>query len=159
MKFENLIFLILLFNSCIESMPSGELGGWDNVVFQTSEAKLKKAVDSLYKIQPKYKLTKWKYEAKSWVQTYKHLRITMFYFHDVPEEMYYVTFVDSGTGDNPNYSRLAIRGVENGKGGWKRYVDLPSSEQLRIAKRFNDEIIKPLEHMLRTETYVEKSYR
>lgn len=156
MKYRYLLTLLLILNSCLEHTPSGELGGWNNVVFKTPEVKLREAIDSLYKAYPTYKhIKKWNFEAESWVKNYNSLRTTIFYFEERPEEMYYVTFVDAGTGENPNYSRLAIRGVENGKGSWKRYVDLNHTEQIRITARFNDEIVKPLENILGTESYVD----
>ena len=71
--------------------------------------------------------------------------------------MYYVTFVNSGAGENPNYSRLAIRGVENGNGKWKKFMEFNTIEQERIEKRFQKEIISRLEHFTRVKSYVEKT--
>lgn len=160
MTCRNILFISLLFYSCTGNVGSGSLGGWDNVVFQVPEQKLKKAIDSLYKANPRYRdILKWKSEAEHWVKDHPYLRIVIFYFGDIPEEMYYVTFVDAGTGQNEKYSRLAIRGVENGGGRWKQYDDLSSSEQLRIAKRFDAEIVKTIENILGTKSYKEKKYR
>ncbi len=89
-------------------------------------------------------------EAENWVKNHSFLRTVIFYFDDLPNEMYYVSFVDAGTGDNPNYSRLSIRGVENGNGLWKEFEEFNIDEQKRIAKRFDVEIVKRLEHILGT---------
>ena len=155
---KKLLFLLVLFTSC--NYPGdGALGGWNIVVFKTTEEKLKVAIDSLYKIEPKYhQIKKWQYEADYWIKDHSYLRTIIFYFKDEPEEMYYVTFVGLGLGDNPNYSRLAIRGVENGKGSWKRYDDFSTTEQLRVAKRFDREIVKRLESISGVTSYVEKKY-
>ncbi|NTD97011.1 hypothetical protein G6M26_06595 [Agrobacterium tumefaciens] len=160
MKFLKLILISLLFYSCNGDMGSGALGGWDIIVFKTSEKNLKIAIDSLYKIEPKYHhIKKWKYEADYWIKDHSYLETTIFYFREAPEEMYYVTYVGLGTGDNPNYSRLAIRGVENGNGSWKRYDDFSSMERLRISRRFEIEIVKQLERITGAKSYVEKKYR
>lgn len=160
MKFTKFIFISFMFYSCTQNIGAGTIGGWDSIVFTTSEEKLKKAIDSLYKIEPKYyKIKKWKDKAEYWVENYSYLRIVIFYFDGLPEEMYYVTFVDPGTGQNQNYSRLAIRGVENGEGHWKQYEEFSESEQNRIAQRFKREIITKLERITNTKSYIEKSYR
>lgn len=150
----------LLFYSCTGNLGPGALDGWDTVVFKTSEANLDQAIDSFYKRNPKYhEIKKWNYEADYWVKDHSYLKVAVFYFEDEPEEMYYVSFVETGYNKNPNHSRLAIRGVENGKGRWKQYNDFSPSDQLRIAKRFDDEVVKPLAEMLKTQTYIDKKYR
>lgn len=155
MRFLKLLLFSLLFYSC-NYIGAGGLGGWDIIVFKISGEKLKIAVDSLYKVEPKYHdIKKWKSEADYWVRANSDLKTVIFYFEDAPEEMYYVTFVGVGTGDNPNYSRLAIRGVENGRGRWKQYEEFNADEQERIHKRFEKEIVVKLEQITKTRSYVQ----
>lgn len=58
--------------------------------------------------------------------------------------MYYVTFIDAGTGDNPSYSRLAIRGV---KKVLMAGSDLMNSILLIVSK---------LGQIIKTKSYIEK---
>jgi hypothetical protein len=158
MKFVKLLVLSLLFYSC-SYLGAGGLGVWNIHVFKISEKELIKAVDSFYKVNPEfYHIKKWKPEAEYWVRNYSDLKTVIFYFEESPEEMYYVTFVSAGTGDNPNYSRLAIRGVENGKGNWKQYDEFNTIEQERIETRFEKEIIFKLEKITKTTSYVVETY-
>lgn len=159
MRFLKLTLISLLLYSCNGDMGSGALGGWNTIVFKASEEKLKMAIDSFYKSEPKYhEIRKWKEEADFWIKDHSYLKATIFYFKDEPEEMYFVTFVGLGTDDNPNYSKLAIRGVENGDGRWKKHHDYGNVEQLRISRRFDVEIVKPLERILGVKSYVEERY-
>ena len=142
----------LFFNSC--NYPGdGALGGWDIIEFKTSEAKLKQAIDSLYKLEPSYKTKgNWKYESNEWLKDHYYLNTVIFYFNSPPEEMYYVTYVDNGNGDNPNFSRLAIRAVQISSNSWKRYQDVSKNEKLRIEKRFHKYIVKRLEMLTKVES-------
>jgi len=135
----------LFFYSC--NYPgSGALGGWDIIVFKTPEAKLKQAIDSLYRLEPSYKAKgNWEYETNKWLKDHYYLNTVVFYFNSQPEEMYYVTYIDKGNGDHPNYSRLAIRGVQTSSNSWKHYDEFSESEKLRIETRFHEEIVKKIE--------------
>lgn len=160
MRFIKLILVSLLFYSCGGSIGAGSLGGWDRIVFKIPETKLKKAIDSLYKVEPKYyHIKRWKSEAKYWVKNFSYLRTVIFYFDEPPTEMYYVTFIPAGTGDNPNYSTLAVRGVENGDGKWKEFGEFDVADQERIQNRFKKEIISRLEQITKTKSEEKKTYR
>lgn len=158
MKFPKLILISLLFYSC-NNIGAGGLSGWDIIVFKIPTQKLKSGIDSFYKANPKYVIPgKWKSESDYWVKANSDLKTTIFYFEDAPEEMYYVTFIGAGTGDNPNYSRLAIRGVQKDNGNWKRFEEFNTSEQERIEKRFEKEVVTKLEQITNARSYVEKTY-
>lgn len=149
----------LLFYSCTGSISAGSLGGWDIIVFKIPEQKLESGIDSFYKANSNYLIPgKWKSEAENWIKNYSYLKTVIFYFDGSPEEMYYVTYIDAGTGDNPNYSRLAIRGVKKGNDDWKRFEEFDTSEQERIEKRFEKEIITKLEQITKAKSYLEKTY-
>lgn len=158
MKFPKLILISLLFYSC-NNIGAGGLSGWDVIVFKIPTQKLKSGIDSFYKANPKYVIPgKWNSEADYWVKANSDLKTTIFYFKDAPEEMYYVTFIGAGTGDNPNYSRLAIRGVQKNNGNWKRFEEFNTTEQERIEKRFEKEVVTKLEQITNARSYVEKTY-
>lgn len=154
MKIVIILFFCLLFYSCTANFSAGSLGGWVTVTFPASEKKLQIAIDSLYRFNPKYDcLGKWKFEAENWRKDYSNLKTLTFCFDSAPEEMYYVTFVEAGTSSNPAYASLAVRGVENGTGRWSRYEDFNHTEQLRIQKRFEEEIISKLEQYTKIKSY------
>lgn len=159
MKIIIIVVFSLLLYSCTGSISAGSLGGWDIIVFKIPAQKLEPGIDSFYKSNSNY-LTpqKWKSEAENWINNYSYLKTVIFYFDASPEEMYYVTFIDAGTGDNPNYSRLAIRGVKKGNDNWKRFDEFNASEQKRIEKRFEKEVITKLEQITKAKSYVEKTY-
>ncbi|TKC09090.1 hypothetical protein [Pedobacter frigoris] len=159
MKVIIIVVFSLLFYSCTGNISAGTLSGWDIVVFKTSTQKLELGIDSLYKANSNYIIPeKWESEAEKWIKNYSYLKTVVIYFDDSPEEMYYVTFIDAGTGDNPNYSRLAIRGVKQGNDYWKQFEEFNASEQERIEKRFEKEIVKKLEQITKTNSYIEKTY-
>jgi hypothetical protein len=138
-------------------MGPGTLGGWTIVEFSSPEKEIQNAIDSLYRAHPEYTLPeKWKSKPDFWINNYSFLKTVIFYFKDYPEEMYYVTFVESGTGDNPNHTRLAVRAVEAEQTTWKKHEELSVEEQERIQKRFEDEIVLKLEGITKKRAFKKK---
>jgi hypothetical protein len=91
MRFIQIVLISSVLCSCNGDLGPGALGGWNIIVFKTSEKNLKFAIDSLFKTKPKYKhINKWKYEAEYWVKDHSYLKTVIFYFEGAPEEMYYV---------------------------------------------------------------------
>jgi len=154
MKYLNIlsfyILLILLFSGCIYG--AGTLGGFDPHVFYASKQSVVKGIDSLYSNNPESSMPeKWvKYDGWS-VRGYGFLDSRIFYFQSEPEEMYYVSFIGDSNKANPknnNRTELSIRAVFKELSGWKYERELSSSEKKRIIKRFNDEIIIPIENYI-----------
>lgn len=158
MKFKSIIlFFSLILSACNANISAGSLGGGKIVTFPVPDQELHKAIEHLFEFDPQYHFPeKWKFKTESWTKDYFFLKPYFFYFKDSPEEMYYVTLIEAGTGDNPNYSRLAIRGVGDGVELWKKYEKLNDAEKARIQKRFEKEIITKLEKYTKTKSYVEK---
>jgi len=157
MILRNVIFASLFFCSCAGSIGAGTLSGWDNVIFPTSKEDVQKAIAELYKNNPKYRLNnKWKSQAEYWLKNFSYLETVIFYFSEEPEEMYYVTFVEPGTSDNPKCTGLAIRGVENGVGHWKEYQEYSDIDKIRIDERFRREIVSKIERYTKTKSYKEE---
>jgi hypothetical protein len=123
----------------------------DRVKFKVPEKTIQHAIDSLYRTHPEYVVPeKWESKTELWMKNYSFLKTVIFYFHNDPEEMYYVTFVKAGTGGNLNHTRLAVRAVqtEETKTTWKNHEELSTEEQKRIQKRFVDEIVSKLETII-----------
>jgi len=120
MKIKILILASFLFCSCTGSIGAGSLGGWDILVFPVKESKLDSAInlfffiDSVKYVVPK----KWEHKSESWKRGgYDFLKARFFYFNANPEEMYYVSYISAGSGENPDWTRLSVRAVYNEKWG------------------------------------------
>lgn len=151
-----IIFFIISF--CWSCYGAGSLGGWDTIVFRTSQKQLDSAIVTLYTQNPQYKIpNKWQYDIGLWKSDgYGILKANFFYFASKPEEMYYVTYIGAGTGGDPKLTRIAIRAIGYGNDQWKIRKDFDENENLRINKRFNDEIISKLEKYTKTKSYSEE---
>lgn len=157
MKNSIVVVFVLFFCSCTGSLGAGSLSAWEIRVFEVPEVKLIAGIDCFLQTNPKYSvIQKWKDMADGWEKAYSFMKTYVFYFDQSPSEMYYVTLIDAGYGNNPNYSRLAIRAVENGSGSFKQYEEFNAVEQERIRTRFYREVIVELEQIVHTKSYVEE---
>jgi hypothetical protein len=98
---------------------------------------------------------KWKKEDDWKERGYDFLDSRIFYFKSEPEEMYYVSFYgdanDAHQADTTN-TGISIRAVDNGANYiWTKESDISSSEERRIKKRFQSEIISKLEKFTNTK--------
>jgi hypothetical protein len=126
----------------------GTLGGFNTIRFPISKKKIDIAFDSLganyseYKIPDRYK------DYNNWSKRgYDFLDSRIFYFKQLPEEMYYVTFVgDEEIFKDTTHIDIAIRSVFIGsKKKWVKQEDFTEEENNRIQARFKNEIISKLE--------------
>lgn len=149
----------LLLYSCQGSVGAGTLGGWKTLVFPVVESKLDSTIQVFFKDNPMYLVPEnLKYEEDSWQNSgFGFLKSHVFYFKNSPEEMFYVTYVESGFGvKNPNWARIAIRSVYSEKGGWKKREEYSLAEQDRIQNRFYKEICFKLEKYAHVKSSDEK---
>jgi hypothetical protein len=118
------------------------------LVFLYRKKKIEIAIDSLYSDYPEYKIPdKWR-EYDWWQKKdFGFLENRIFYFKEVPEEMYYVTFIgEEETLKDTTHIDIAIRSVFVGrKMKWLKQEDFSKEEESRIQARFKKEIISKLE--------------
>lgn len=153
-----LLPFFFLFCSCNGIVGAGTLGSWKPILFPVSELKLDSATSNLYKNYPEYQSpVKWQYAVEYWKNSgYDFLKAEFFYFQNPPEEMYYVSYLDSGFGVNiPNHTEIAIRSVYSEKSGWRTNDECSEEERARIIERFNNEVICKLEEYTNTHSKVE----
>jgi hypothetical protein len=146
LKVNIVVFVMLVF-----SYSCGTLGGFDERVFPVAKNQLNKAFDSLYATYPEYNIPeKWK-QFDDWKERgYDFLDSRLIYFKEVPEEMYYVSFIGDPTSQsNLHMCRIAIRAVCKGRGRWLLVNDFNRKEKDRIENRFDTEIIDKLELFLK----------
>ena len=141
--------------SCIFS--AGTLEGFPPYTFPTYKRDLEQAIDSLYIKYPQNKVPeKWEYK-DNWKESgYDFLDSRIFYFQNVPEEMYYVTFI--GAYSNPgnvNPVTISIRAVINDSIRWLKYDEFKKEKQEQIQRRFYNEIISKLEKYTNTKSQIE----
>jgi hypothetical protein len=151
-----ILLICFLLSACYSA---GTLGGWDSVVFPKNEKTLDSALKILYTENQRYEVPeKWKFEADSWHRGgYDFLKSNIFYFVESPEEMYYVSYIDPGTGtQNPEFARISIRAVYQNGDRWIENEDCDDAEKARIQKRFEKEIITKLEKYTKTKSYIEE---
>lgn len=129
--------MLIFFAAC------GTLGGFDPRTFSTKKVYIARAIDSLYRVCPEYRMpTKWK-KYDFWESAgYGFLDTRMFYFKNPPEEMYYVSFLDYPSQDSST-TTISIRSVFNGQ-RWVKEEDTHRKEEERIEKRFDSEIVSKL---------------
>jgi hypothetical protein len=155
-KYLLVIIFFQTFFSC-NKLGAGSFSGWNVITFKITSNQLDEAIKSLYKIHPEYIMpSKWKSYGDDWIkQGYVKRKVYIFYFNENPEEMYYVSLVDPGYTKHPEYARFSIRGVETGNGDWKENKEYSDEEELRIEKRFKNEIISKLENYTNSKPYIE----
>jgi hypothetical protein len=145
MKIAALLLIILFCLGC--GFGAGTLGGFDERVFPVSKQRLAKAIDSLYKVSPDYKIpSKWQHLDDWHERGYDFLDSRIFYFKIKPEEMYYISFIGMPEDSelNNRSATIAVRAVCDGK-GWSLEENTGWSEKRRIEDRFDREIIAKLE--------------
>lgn len=145
MKNVIIVISISILISC--KIGAGTLGGFETWYFPISKKNVQNKIDSLFIKYPNYTIPeKWKY-LDDWSKSgYDFLESKIFYFKNEPEEMYYVTFVEAGTGvENPDHARIAVRAVNCGKPIWLTVDDFSNNEKNRIQRRFYQEIILKIE--------------
>jgi len=116
------------------------------------------AIDSLFAKYPEYKIPdKWKKEDDWKERGYDFLDTRIYYFKFSPEEMYYVSFYgDANDSLQTDTTRtgISIRAIYNGTNYiWTKESDISSSEEHRIIKRFQNEIVSKLEQYTNTKAY------
>ena len=140
-----LTLLTLTFAGCI---GAGTLGGFEDRVFPVPRARLARAIDSLYAEYPEYKLPeKWQ-PLDDWKERgYGFLDSRIFYFKNMPEEMYYISFIGMPEDSTINNieATISVRAVRDSASGWMLEAGTSRAEKRRIEKRFDDEIIAKLE--------------
>jgi hypothetical protein len=129
------------------NIGAGTLGGFDSRKFETDKKTLVIGIDSLYKLHPEYSTPdKWK-DFDNWTERgYDFLEGRILYFASSPEEMYYITIL---AGDE---TRVAVRAVHTGTGGWLLEEDFSLTEKERIETRFDFEIISKLEKLTKSKS-------
>ena len=151
------MFIILSCLGC--GFGAGTLGGFDERVFPVPKQRLAKAIDSLYKESPDYKIpSKWQHLDDWHERGYDFLDSRIFYFKNRPEEMYYISFIgmpeDSAL--NSRSATIAIRAVCDGTSGWTLEENTSRSEKKRIEERFDREIIAKLDQYMGTKAKRER---
>ncbi|TDE14819.1 hypothetical protein [Dyadobacter psychrotolerans] len=136
--------------SCNMDNLAGTLGTFQPWGFAASEDQMNKAIANLYAQNPKYVIPeKWKY-LDNWEESgYGFLQGKIFYFGQIPEEMYYVSY-SSDHIDDMKVMAISVRAVTDGNDSmrWFKNDEIQESEQKRINNRFYEEIIKKLEKLL-----------
>jgi hypothetical protein len=153
------ILLIFILTSC--GFGAGTLGGFDTITFPTSKQTLAAAIDSLFAIYPEYKIPdKWKKEDDWKERGFDFLDSRIFYFKSEPEEMYYVSFYGDANDlhqADTTKTGISIRAINNvANYNWTKESDISSSEERRINKRFQNEIISKLEQFTNTKAISER---
>lgn len=159
MNLRNLIIVGLFFYSCKGSIGAGTLGAWKVMELPVTESKLDSAMNVFFIDNPEYTVPeKWKYESESWKRSgYDFLKSRLFYFKSAPEEMFYVSYIESGFGvENPGWARIAIRSVYTEKMGWKKNEQYSEEERVRIQNRFDEKIRSKLEQYTSIKTSIEE---
>ncbi len=134
---------------------AGTLGGFEIINFPTSKRTLVASIDSLYAQYAEYKIPdKWK-KRDDWKERgYDFLDSRIFYFKSEPEEMYYVSFYgDANKLIQADTTRtgISIRAVDNDANYiWTKESDISFSEERRINKRFQNEIVSKIEEYTNT---------
>ena len=138
--------------SCI--LGGGTLGGFPPKTFPISVINLERAMDSLFRVNPQYKIpAKWQ-GRDSWSDRgFGFLNSRIFYFSQDPEEMYYVTFIGDENMDKLNTATIAIRAVDSSTENWLTCDELNEHRQKEITNRFQTEIITKLESYSGTKSY------
>jgi len=153
MNLKYLLYLLslVLLNACDYS--AGALGGFPNRTFPISKRRLEITIDTLYSLNPKFKVPgNWESADSSMIKSYSYLESRTFYFKNDPEEMYYVTFVgDAETFNDTTKTPIAIRAVNRGGSKWYKYRDLDDKEKAKIESRFDLEIIHRIEIYTKTK--------
>jgi len=149
-----IILLICTLTGC--GIGAGTLGGFETITFPTSKRILVVAIDSLFAEHPEYKIpNKWKKEDDWKERGYDFLDTRIFYFKSEPEEMYYVSFYGDANDSvqvDTTKTGISIRAIDNNTNYlWTKEDDISSSEEKRINKRFQNEIISKLEQYTNTK--------
>ncbi len=145
-----LILFSFAFSGC------GTLGGFALWKFPASKQVVVQAIDTLFTEHPEYIVPdKWtKYD--DWKSRgFDFLDSRIFYFKQIPEEMYYVTFIGDANDSiqaNPNETGISIRAVSIGTPAWITEDKTNSAERKRIETRFTNEITAKLESYTNTKT-------
>jgi hypothetical protein len=140
-----IILITITISGC--NIGAGTLGGFDSIKFDTDKKTLLNALDTLYKLYPKYAIpNKWK-DFDNWSERgYDFLNGRILYFESSPEEMFYVTILVG------NETRIAIRAIHRGSGRWLLEKDFSLDEKERILKRFDFEIISKLKELTKSKS-------
>ncbi|HEY0297723.1 MAG TPA: hypothetical protein VGB84_00745 [Arachidicoccus sp.] len=142
-------------------MGAGTLGGFEIITFPTSKRVLVAAIDSLFAKNPEYGIpNKWKAEDDWNERGYSFLDSRIFYFKSEPEEVYYVSFYGDANKSvqvDTTKTGISIRAIDNDANyRWTKEEDVGSTEENRINKRFQTEIITKLEQYANTKAEIEK---
>ena len=138
-------YLSLFIVSILLTAGCGNLGSFRIINFSANKRQLTLAIDSIYKNYPSYIIPdKWK-KFDTWSERgYDFLDSRIFYFKEIPEEMYYVTFRGDKSTPPKQPISIAIRAVSNGKGRWLKQEDFSNMEIERIESRFEVEILSKI---------------
>jgi|GEM_PF-6600440 len=149
-------FLLLLVSVLLFSCNypgKGSLGGWTSITFPVQKDKFKLAVDSLRNANPQNEIPeKWQYDSEYWKRDAGGLKESeVLYIKKDPEEMYFFSYIPNDNDQNEKSTTIALRSVFR-NGTWYRKVDLDTTQQKRISKRFNEDIIAELELITNTKS-------
>jgi hypothetical protein len=149
-----IILFVCALISC--GIGAGTLGGFATITFPTSKRIVVIAIDSLFAQHPEYEIPdKWKVHDDWKKRGYEFLDTRIFYFKSKPEEMYYVSFYGDANDSvqvDTTKTGISIRAVHNNANYlWTKEDDISSSEEKRINKRFQSEIISKLEQYTNTK--------
>jgi hypothetical protein len=144
MKKSYFIILSIILLSC------GTLGSFNTVSFPISKDRLLTAIDTVYKMYPKYQIPENWQKFNDWSERgYDFLESKIFYFDTAPKEMYYVTILNDST-DNSEVS-MSVRAVCKGTDKWFIEEDLSTEEVKRIENRFDTAIVKKIRDVIRNQ--------
>lgn len=140
-------FLLLIGASLIGcGFGTGRKEGFDKRVFSVSKQTLARAIDSLFDEHREYKIPEKWVGQYNWKEENDFEYSHIFYLQAKPEEMYYVSFVGNqkDSVQNSIAATIVIKMVCDGS-EWQNGKNISRSENTRIEKRFDDEIITKLE--------------
>jgi len=145
MNFKKILGLFLI----CSGFSCGTLGGiGPTFYFPTSKLKLEKAFSKMYLENPTYSLPDSLMKYDNWKKRgYGFLEGKIVYFDDLPQELYYVTYIGDST-DLLDTAKIgiAIRSVcmPEKSPKWLLSDELNVIERERIEKRFSTEIVSKL---------------
>lgn len=146
-------YVLIVFFALISC--DGTLGGFNTIRFPISKKKLELAFDSLYTNYPEYKIPDKFQEYNFWSKSgYDFLDSRLIYFSELPEELYYVSFVgEEETFKDTSHIDIAIRSVFVGsKKKWLKQKDFSKEEEIRIQTRFKSEIVSKIQEFTNTQS-------
>lgn len=166
MRYAQLLVLAVFLAGC-SMLGAGTLGSFQQWSFSISEKRLDKEIANLYKNNPSYIIPdKWK-ELDTWNKSgYGFLKGKIFYFKDIPEQMYYISYHEIeansyGNDSDSTVSTIAVRAVNSGdeliinkedtiwiSNRWDTRDDFDERVANNIDKRFYKEIISRLERQI-----------